>query len=131
MLAFVVRRSSADKRSIPMNATARFVLGKLLRLAILLAAVSVFSFALISLSPIDPVDAYIGGDMLLIGPEQRAQIAQRWGLDQPMSVRYLRWLEQLASGNLGTSLVFNQPVTAVIGNRFLASLGLMAMAWLL
>lgn len=108
-----------------------FVGRKLLRLVLLLAVVSVVSFALVSLSPIDPVDAYIGADMLLVGPEQREVIAQRWGLDQPAHVRYLRWLEQLGQGNLGTSLIFNQPVIEVIGNRFLASLALMSVAWLL
>lgn len=113
-----------------MKSLAGFLGRKLLRLGILLAVVSVVSFTLVSLSPIDPVDAYIGADMLRIGAEQRALIAQRWGLDQPAPIRYLRWLEQLGQGNLGTSLVFNQPVIDVIGNRFLASLALMTIAWI-
>jgi peptide/nickel transport system permease protein len=108
-----------------------FVLRKLFRLALLLIAVAVFSFVLISLSPIDPVDAYIGADMLQISPEQREIIAQRWGLDQPVMTRFWLWLGQLASGNLGMSMIFNQPVSAVIGNRFQNSLQMLAIAWLL
>lgn len=107
------------------------MLRKLLRLLILLAAVSIFSFGLISLSPIDPVDAYIGADMLLIGEEQRELIARRWGLDEPVLVRFRRWLQQILNGNLGTSLVFNQPVAEVITSRFRASLALMSLAWVL
>jgi peptide/nickel transport system permease protein len=116
---------------LPVTAILSFTVRKLARLALLLAAVAVFSFALMSLSPIDPVQAYVGADMMLISNAQREQIAQRWGLDQPMTVRFLRWLEQLAQGNLGVSMIYNQPVADVIGQRFLASLGLMSAAWLI
>ncbi len=109
----------------------RFFLRKLLRLFTLLAAVSVFTFGLIAASPIDPVDAYIGGDIMLIGAEQRAKIVERWGLNDPMPVRYVRWLGQVAQGNLGTSLIYNQPVADVIVARFSTSLALMAAAWIL
>jgi peptide/nickel transport system permease protein len=108
----------------------RFFASKLARLCALLAVVSAVSFALVSLSPIDPVDAYVGADMLRIGPEQRALIAQRWGLDQPAPARFMLWLGQLAQGNLGTSMIFNEPVITVIMTRFQASLGLMTIAWL-
>jgi peptide/nickel transport system permease protein len=110
---------------------AQFVLRKLLRLILLLAAVAVFSFVLVSLSPIDPVDAYIGADVLQISPEQRNLIAERWGLNEPMTTRFFLWLKQFLQGNLGTSMIFNQPVTTVIANRFNASLQMMAAAWLL
>lgn len=110
---------------------ASFTVRKLIRLVLLLIAVSVFSFVLVSLSPVDPVNAYVGADMLQISPEQRDLIAQRWGLDEPMTTRFFRWLQQLASGNLGTSMIYNQPVTTVIANRFQASLQMLAIAWLL
>ncbi|MBW4545599.1 MAG: ABC transporter permease [Symplocastrum torsivum CPER-KK1] len=110
---------------------AQFILRKLLRLILLLAAVAVFSFVLVSLSPIDPVNAYIGADVLQISPEQRALIAERWGLNEPMTTRFFLWLKQFLQGNLGTSMIFNQPVTTVIANRFNASLQMMAAAWLL
>jgi peptide/nickel transport system permease protein len=110
---------------------AHFTLRKLIRLVLLLIAVSVFSFILVSLSPVDPINAYVGADMLQIGPEQRELIAQRWGLDQPMTTRFWLWLQQLSSGNLGTSMIFNQPVGTVIANRFQVSLQMLAIAWLL
>lgn len=110
---------------------AKFLLRKLGRLALLLLVISIFSFLLVSLSPIDPVNAYVGADMMLIGPEQRALIAERWGLNDPPLERYGRWLGQTLQGNLGVSLIFNQPVGQVIRYRFLASLWLMVAAWLL
>ena len=109
----------------------RFLLNKCLRLLLLLFAVATFSFTLVALSPIDPVDAYIGAAMLGISPEQRQQIADRWGLDAPPLERYGRWLQNVAGGDLGRSMIFNQPVLTVIGERFLASLWLMTAAWLL
>ncbi|MCX7854645.1 MAG: ABC transporter permease [Anaerolineae bacterium] len=104
---------------------------KLARLFLLLGALSVVSFTLVSLSPIDPVRAYVGADMLLLGPEQWARIAERWGLNDPPVTRYLRWLGRVAQGDLGVSLIYRQPVIRVIGQRFLASLALMSTAWLL
>lgn len=109
----------------------RFTVRHLIRLTLLLIAVSVFGFVLVSLSPIDPVDAYIGADMVRISAEQKELIAQRWGLDQPPLIRFFLWMGQFLQGNLGTSLVFNQPVIEVIRDRFQASLLLMATAWVL
>lgn len=108
-----------------------FVARKLLRLGLLLLAVAIFTFVLLSLSPIDPVQAYIGADMMQISSEQRQLIAERWGLDQPMIIRFWDWLGQLVQGNWGTSMVFNQPVSEVIASRFWVSLPMLAIAWLL
>ncbi|MBD2157634.1 ABC transporter permease [Leptolyngbya sp. FACHB-16] len=113
-----------------LNPIVSFTLRKALRLGLLLIAVSVFSFVLVSLSPVDPVNAYVGADMLQIGPEQRELITQRWGLDEPMMTRFGLWFRQLASGNLGMSMIFNQPVVTVIANRFQTSLQMLAIAWL-
>ena len=115
----------------PIKGIASFTVRKLIRLLLLLVAVSVFSFVLVSLSPVDPINAYVGADMLQISPEQRELITQRWGLDEPMTTRFFLWLRQLASGNLGMSMIFNQPVSTVIANRFQASLQMLAIAWLL
>lgn len=109
----------------------RGLAGRLVRLVLLLVAVATASFALMVNSPVDPVDAYVGGDVAAIGPEQRAQIAERWGLDDPPLERFGTWLGNLAQGDLGWSLSFNQPVTEVIGERFPTTLALMATAWVL
>jgi peptide/nickel transport system permease protein len=108
-----------------------FLSKKLLRLALLLVTLSIAAFTLVSLSPIDPVNAYVGADMLRVSPEQRALIAERWGLNDPPAQRYLRWLGQVVQGDLGNSSIYRQPVSVVIGQRFLASLGLMSAAWAL
>ncbi|HEY3557168.1 MAG TPA: ABC transporter permease [Kribbella sp.] len=101
------------------------------RLVLLLAAVAVASFALLSASPVDPIDAYVGGDIAAIGPEQRAQIAERWGLDDPPAQRFVNWASHIVRGDLGQSHTFNRPVADVIASKFATSLALMAVAWCL
>ena len=100
------------------------------RLALVLLCVALVSFGLMMLSPIDPVDAYLGPQVAQVSPEQRALIAERWGFDAPPAVQFGHWLRQLASGDLGWSHVYNQPVSEVIGQRFQLSIVLLAGAWL-
>ncbi len=109
----------------------RFLARKALRLVLLLATVSVLSFALLSFSPVDPVRAYVGADMMRVSPEQRAVIAERWGVDRPPTQQFLAWASNLARGDLGTSLIYREPVARVIAERFAASLALMAAAWII
>ncbi|MFF3102631.1 ABC transporter permease [Viridibacillus arvi] len=101
------------------------------RMATLLVAICFISFLLVKNSPIDPIQAYIGADMLKVGPEQREKIAEYWGLDQPVMVQFLSWGSAVLKGDLGTSMIFRRPVSEIIGERFLNSLILMLAAWLL
>ncbi|MEK5527932.1 ABC transporter permease [Viridibacillus sp. FSL R5-0468] len=108
-----------------------FILMKGVRMATLLVAICFISFLLVKNSPIDPIQAYIGADMLKVGPEQREKIAEYWGLDQPVMVQFLSWGSAVLKGDLGTSMIFRRPVSEIIGERFLNSLVLMLAAWLL
>ncbi|MCL5888090.1 MAG: ABC transporter permease [Actinobacteria bacterium] len=114
-----------------MTAVLTYLAGKTLRLATLLVAVCALSFWLMHISPIDPVQAYVGADMMLVSPDQRAAIAERWGLDEPPVEQFVLWATSLARGDMGTSMIYRQPVSTVIGERFLASLALMGTAWTL
>jgi len=100
------------------------------RLLSLIWFVATLSFVLVMLSPVDPVNAYVGADLARVGPEQRERIAARWGLNDPPLTRYFRWLGRVARGDLGTSMIYNRPVADVIGERFGASLALMGSAWI-
>lgn len=109
----------------------RFALRKAFGLLLLLLTVSGLSFLLVHLSPIDPVQAYVGADLMKVSAEQRAAIAAYWGLDAPPLTRYGNWLAAVATGDLGTSMIYRRPVLEIIGERFYASLGLMGTAWML
>lgn len=111
------------------NTLILFFLRKTSRLILLIAAVATFSYVLVSFSPIDPVDAYLGTAILKVSPEQRDIIAQRWGLNQPPVERFFNWGSQLIQGDFGLSTIFNEPVLSVIGKRFVTSFWLMFLAW--
>ncbi len=100
-------------------------------MATLLVALALFSFWLLSHSPIDPVRAYVGADMQLVSPEQRQQIEEYWGLNDPGIERMARWSSAVIRGDFGTSMIYRRPVLEVIGERFKASLALMLAAWAL
>jgi len=95
----------------------------------LLLAVSVIAFALVNLSPIDPVQQYILGLGTAVSPEQRAEIEVYWGLDEPPVERYITWLGELLKGDMGQSVLYRRPVADIIGERFINSLALMMCAW--
>ncbi|MCM3631798.1 ABC transporter permease [Paenibacillus camelliae] len=107
------------------------LLRQLMRLVLLLACVSSLTFVLMSNSPIDPVQAYIGADMLRVGEEQRAAIAEHWGLNEPPVQRFFTWLSAIVRGDFGTSIIYRQPVVEVIQEKFMSSISLLMIAWLL
>lgn len=106
-----------------------YIVKKIIRLTTLLVAISILSFVLVSNSPIDPVQSYVGADMMLVSEEQQEKIEAYWGLDDPKTEQFFRWGSSLLEGDLGTSLVYRSPVSEVIAERFMASLALMALAW--
>lgn len=108
-----------------------FITGKSLKLATLLIAISILSYILVSHSPIDPVQTYVGADITRVSPEQREKIAEYWGLNDTGTEQFLRWGRAVLQGELGTSLIYRSPVFDVIGERFMASIALMGLAWVL
>ena len=101
------------------------------RLMCLLLVTAAGTFTLLSFSPVDPIRAYIGNDLLHVPPEQYPLIAARWGLDLPLWERFLHWFSQMVQGDLGYSMLYNAPVSQVIGERFATSFALLFSAWLL
>ena len=92
-------------------------------------AVAIFSFVLLDLSPIDPVNAYLRG--AAVSESQRAILESYFGVNVPLPTKIYHWLLDLVQGNLGTSLIYRAPVMDVILDKFSASLVLMAISWLL
>ena len=95
-------------------------------------AVGLVVFALVSMSPIDPVQANAGQAAYVnMSEAKRAQLASYWGGDVPFWERFANWAGALLQGDMGTSLRFNAPVSEVIAHRAANSLALMGIAWLL
>lgn len=110
----------------------RYILKQLARFILLMLAVSFITFALVSLSPVDPVQANIGqAAYASMSEAKRAQLASYWGSETSLLERYGNWLVSALQGDLGTSLRYNAPVLSVIGTKALNSLALMAIAWVI
>ncbi|MEH7272016.1 ABC transporter permease [Neobacillus vireti] len=114
-----------------MQSIVSFLVRKGFRLVSLLFAICLITFILISHSPIDPIQAYIGADMMRVGPEQREKIAENWGLNEPPAEQFFRWGASVLQGDFGTSMIYRRPVTDIIGEKFFHSLALMSIAWVI
>ena len=95
---------------------ARFVGLRLVRLLATLFAVSLMTFLMTALLPGDPVDAILPPT----APRDEAFVEQlriELGLDKPLPIRYANWLGDVVQGDLGRSLVTDQPVADIIKDR--------------
>lgn len=99
---------------------------------LLLFAVSVITFALVSASPIDPLQANVGQAALgSMSEAQKDKLRSYWGVDTPPVQRYVNWAKDFVRGDMGTSLQYRQPVTQVIGIKLANSLFLLGLAWVI
>src|SRR5262245_47283892 len=105
---------------------ANYVLGRCLQSILLLWLVSMIGFAVLHLAPGGPLAQFA----LVPGMTQAdiARIAAQMGLDRPLPVQYWEWLSRLLTGDWGHSYRDGQPVLAVIGSHFSATLELMLTA---
>jgi peptide/nickel transport system permease protein len=102
-----------------------YIAKRLLTGLVLMVALSMLIFGLLRLAPGDPVDAYVD-PMVSMSAEDMSRLRARLGLDKPLPVQYLAWLETTLTGDLGRSLQRNgEPVSALIGARIGPTLLLM------
>ena len=99
---------------------ARYVAYRLLRALITIWIVVTLVFVGLRLSG-DPAQALLGPEA---SSEAVAALRRAWGLDEPLTVQYVRYLQQLARGDFGRSLRERRPATTVVHERIPATLQL-------
>ena len=109
---------------------AQFILRRLALLIPVLLGVSLVVFTLVRLIPGDATLLAIGVDQR-ITPEQRELVRKSYGLDQPQPVQYLRWMEHVLQGDLGTSLRTRRSVNEELRLRLPVTVELTLLAALL
>lgn len=87
--------------------------------ALVVWGVSLIIFVLVRLTPGDPIRAYLGETAT---DEQVAFYRQHLGLDQPLPIQYLRFLQRAVVGDLGNSLFYHRPAADVVGEHLPATL---------
>ena len=105
-----------------------YIARRLLALVPVLIIVSIITFALVHLTPGDPVALILGDDATV---EEIERVQHQLGLDQPVYEQYFRWVGRVLQGDLGQSVYLDQPVTSMILARAEPTLMLAAMALLL
>ena len=108
---------------------ARFIVHRAIQMFAVLLAVSAIIFFALRLGPFDPsaqLAEATSGD-----PARIAEMRAYWGLDQPIIVQYGKYLAGVAHGDLGRSLLDQQPVSRAIGDRLPATIELALMSMLL
>lgn len=95
-----------------------------------LLGITIIVFLFAALAPGDPVDALIRPEMGQNEAMRQAIIAH-YGLDQPLPVRYVRWLAGVLQGDFGFRILSGQPILGEIGRAMMASLALMGTALIL
>lgn len=102
-------------------ATSKLIVRYLLQALGLVLAVIVFNFALVHLSPGDPVTVIVG-EMGGASEEVVQQMRAQYGLDKPVLQQLLIYIGKAATGNLGYSYYFNAPVLDLIFQRLPATI---------
>lgn len=112
----------------------RYVLQRLLLLPVLLFVFSVTVFAIVQAPPGDFLTTYVAtlaSSGSSISAEQVEALRREYGLDRPVYVQYLRWMENLLTGNLGLSLEYQRPNAELIGERLMLTVVLALLSFAL
>src|SRR5437588_155907 len=103
----------------------RYVLKRLVLLPALLFLFSVTVFAFVQAPPGDFLTTYVAtlaSSGSAISAEQVDALRREYGLDRPIWVQYLKWMENLAKGHLGLSLEYQRPNAELIGERLVLTM---------
>jgi len=93
----------------------RFIVRRLVQSVVLIFAVMTLSFFLIRLTPGGPETALLSNPR--VSAETLQRMRQRFGLDDPLPIQYLKWLRNAAEFDFGRSYAYSLPVVDVIGSR--------------
>ena len=104
--------------------------GRLLRSALIIAAIAALNFVIVHLAPGDVADV-LAGESGAASPDFIADLRARFGLDQPLWLQFALYMGRIAHLDLGYSFRFGQPVASLIFERLPATLALMVPTLLL
>jgi peptide/nickel transport system permease protein len=92
-----------------------------------LLGISLILFTILALAPGDPFGELAQNPN--IPPEVRMNLRKQFGLDDPIVVRYLRWVTAMVQGDWGYSFVSRVPVQELIQQRLMTTLFILGSAY--
>ena len=102
----------------------RYVLRRLIWAVPLLLGISVITFLILKAVPGGPLAAYEANPD--VTPADLARLEREFGLDQPVPLQYLQWLQRFVTGDWGYSIAQHLPVTQLISERLINTIYLMS-----
>lgn len=112
----------------------KYIGKRLLSMIPVFLIISIAIFWIIHQMPGDPVNAYLG-EGSGVSVEQQQQMREQLGLDKPLPIQYINWLQRVLTGDFGSSIIHRQPVSSIIGtyiwNTFLLNAVGMALAFII
>ena len=108
----------------------RFTAIRLIEIVAMLVLMSFVIYALIGLMPGDPIDLMLGADPHLTAADV-ARLKTLYGVDRPLTERYLAWAHAAFSGDLGYSRLFAAPVVGTLLPRLGNSLILLGSSFVI
>jgi peptide/nickel transport system permease protein len=105
----------------------RLIGRRLLAAILVLWGVTLVAFIVVNVMPGDAATQLLGANA---SPDQVADLRSRLGLDEPFIERYVTWLGDVVSGDLGRSYASDQSVASILGERLPVTLELLAFAFL-
>lgn len=98
-----------------------YIIRRMISAIAVMAMVGAFIFLLVRIAPGDPA-------VIIAGPTATeavvAGIREKMGLNDPLAAQFVRWVEEIFSGNLGTSVFSGSPVSELIAQRLQPTISL-------
>ena len=106
----------------------RLLLQRLVSIVGILLVVTIGTFVLIKLSPIDPVVMKFNLVGATPDPVLVAQLREQLGLNDSWWQQYVRWLSQIVRGDFGESILYSMPVATLLSGALPNTLGLVSLS---
>src|SRR4030043_1310297 len=108
-----------------------YLIRRLLQGIIIILLVTIMIFLVMRLLPSDPLTLFVSrADMGGFTEEDLIALKHQYGLDKPLPMQYFDWISGILRGNLGKSILFNDNVGHIIGQRLPVTVHLGGLAFI-
>ena len=104
----------------------KFILKRFVQMIFILFIASILIFAMIRISPSDPIASMTKGKK--ISEETRQSLTEEYYLDKSYPEQYVIWIKNIFKGDLGKSFQYRQSVNSLLADRLPTTLQVVLMS---
>ena len=94
-----------------------YIKKRIIGFAFVLLGITILSFVLMNISPVDPAEAYMRKNVQSVSEDQIQEFREKMGYDLPIYQQYFKWISNVLKGDFGESLSTGNPVIEEISKR--------------